>query len=159
MLQSHIIEIDGVFVGAAIRIDRGYRFVATDFRLEELELDDLADPGRRAAPRASPLSDRQLRRAGRARGAVRRAFRRTEGELNRAIHHPPRQPHLLSRRTVLRAASLAGVIAPLGFVGPRVFASSRPASSLEPAGRSTDLPRLGAGAAHRGGRATQDRHD
>jgi hypothetical protein len=37
MLQSHIIEIDGVFVGAAIRIDRGYRFVAIDFRLEELD--------------------------------------------------------------------------------------------------------------------------
>lgn len=36
MLQSHIIDIDGVFVGAAIRIDRGYRFVATDFRMEEL---------------------------------------------------------------------------------------------------------------------------
>ena len=36
MLQSHIIEIDGVFVGAAVRIDRGYRFVAIDFRLEEL---------------------------------------------------------------------------------------------------------------------------
>jgi hypothetical protein len=37
MLQSHIIDVDGVFVGAAIRIDRGYRFVATDFRLEELD--------------------------------------------------------------------------------------------------------------------------
>jgi hypothetical protein len=37
MLQSHIIDIDGVFVGAAIRIDRGYRFVATDFRMEELD--------------------------------------------------------------------------------------------------------------------------
>ncbi|HUD59060.1 MAG TPA: hypothetical protein VMQ99_06115 [Acetobacteraceae bacterium] len=37
MLQSHIIEIDGVFVGAAIRLDRGYRFVATDLRLEELD--------------------------------------------------------------------------------------------------------------------------
>ncbi len=36
MLQSHIIDMDGVFVGAAIRIDSGYRFVATDFRLEEL---------------------------------------------------------------------------------------------------------------------------
>ena len=35
MLQSHIIDIDGVFVGAAIRIDRGYRFVAIDFRMEE----------------------------------------------------------------------------------------------------------------------------
>ena len=37
MLQSHIIDIVGVFVGAAIRIDRGYRFVAIDFRLEELD--------------------------------------------------------------------------------------------------------------------------
>jgi hypothetical protein len=37
MLQSHIIDIDGVFVGAAIRIDRGYRFVAIDYRLEELD--------------------------------------------------------------------------------------------------------------------------
>jgi hypothetical protein len=37
MLRSHIIEIDGVFVGAAVHIDRGYRFVATDFRLEELD--------------------------------------------------------------------------------------------------------------------------
>ena len=37
MLQSHIIDIDGVFVGAAIRIDRGYRFVATDLRMEELD--------------------------------------------------------------------------------------------------------------------------
>jgi hypothetical protein len=37
MLQSQIIDIDGVFVGAAIRIDRGYRFVAIDFRLEELD--------------------------------------------------------------------------------------------------------------------------
>ena len=37
MLQSHIIEADGVFVGAAIRIDRGYRFVATDFRLGDLD--------------------------------------------------------------------------------------------------------------------------
>jgi hypothetical protein len=37
MLQSHIIDVDGVFLGVAIRIDRGYRFVATDFRLEELD--------------------------------------------------------------------------------------------------------------------------
>jgi hypothetical protein len=37
MLQSHIIEVGGVFVGAAVRIDRGYRFVATDFRLKELD--------------------------------------------------------------------------------------------------------------------------
>jgi hypothetical protein len=37
MLQSHIIDIDGVFVGAAIRLDRGYRFVATNMRLEELD--------------------------------------------------------------------------------------------------------------------------
>jgi hypothetical protein len=37
MWQSHVIDVDGVFVGAAIRIDRGYRFVATDFRLEDLD--------------------------------------------------------------------------------------------------------------------------
>jgi len=37
MLQSHIIDVDGAFVGVAVRIDRGYRFVATDFRLEELD--------------------------------------------------------------------------------------------------------------------------
>ena len=37
MLQSHIIEVDGRFVGVAVRIDRGYRFIATDFRLEDLD--------------------------------------------------------------------------------------------------------------------------
>jgi hypothetical protein len=37
MLQSHPIDIDGVFVGAAVRLDRGYRFIATNMRLEELD--------------------------------------------------------------------------------------------------------------------------
>jgi hypothetical protein len=37
MLQSHVIDIDGAFVGAAVRSDRGYRFIATDFRVEELD--------------------------------------------------------------------------------------------------------------------------
>ena len=37
MIQSHVIDVDGVFVGAAVRLDAGYRFVATDFRLEELD--------------------------------------------------------------------------------------------------------------------------
>jgi hypothetical protein len=37
MLQSHVIEIDGAFVGAAVRLDTGYRFIATDVRLEELD--------------------------------------------------------------------------------------------------------------------------
>jgi hypothetical protein len=37
MLQSHVIEIDGRFVGAAVRLDRGYRFIAVDFRLEDLD--------------------------------------------------------------------------------------------------------------------------
>jgi len=37
MLQSHPIDIDGVFVGAAIRLDRGYRFIATNMRVEELD--------------------------------------------------------------------------------------------------------------------------
>ena len=60
MLQSHIIDVDGVFVGAAIRIDRGYRFVATDFRLEELDssiwptLEDVCRLARRALVAATP---------------------------------------------------------------------------------------------------------
>lgn len=37
MLQSHVIAVDGTFVGAAVRTDKGYRFVATDFRVEELD--------------------------------------------------------------------------------------------------------------------------
>ena len=37
MLQSHVIDIDGVFVGAAVRLHDGYRFVATDLRLEEID--------------------------------------------------------------------------------------------------------------------------
>jgi hypothetical protein len=65
MLQSHIIDVDGVFVGTAIRIDRGYRFVAIDFRLEELDssvwptLDDVRRLARRtlvAATSAGPIS-------------------------------------------------------------------------------------------------------
>jgi hypothetical protein len=34
----------------------------------------------------------------------------------------PREPGVLSRRTVLHTASLVGAIAPLGLIGPRVFA-------------------------------------
>jgi hypothetical protein len=58
MLQSHIIEVDGAFVGAAVRTDRGYRFVATDFRLEELDasiwptLDDVRRVARLSLHRA-----------------------------------------------------------------------------------------------------------
>ncbi len=37
MFQSHVIDIDGVFVGAAVRLHEGYRFVATDLRLEEID--------------------------------------------------------------------------------------------------------------------------
>jgi len=37
VLQSHIIDVDGAFVGVAVRIDRGYRFLATDLRLEDLD--------------------------------------------------------------------------------------------------------------------------
>ena len=37
MLHSHVIDVDGAFVGAAVRSDRGYRFIATDFRVEELD--------------------------------------------------------------------------------------------------------------------------
>ncbi len=37
MLQSHIIDINGNFVGAAVRLDTGYRFVALNLRVEELD--------------------------------------------------------------------------------------------------------------------------
>ena len=37
MLQSYPIQVDGAFVGAAIRTDRGYRFVAVDVRVEPLD--------------------------------------------------------------------------------------------------------------------------
>jgi hypothetical protein len=37
MLQSHVIDVDGDFVGAAVWLDVGYRFIATDMRLEELD--------------------------------------------------------------------------------------------------------------------------
>ena len=53
MLQSHVIVIDGAFVGAAVRLDSGYRFIATDFRLDELDgtvwptLDDVRQRARR----------------------------------------------------------------------------------------------------------------
>lgn len=37
MIQSHVVEIDGAFVGAAVRQIDGYRFVAVDVRLDELD--------------------------------------------------------------------------------------------------------------------------
>lgn len=37
MLQSHVIDVDGACVGAAVRLDVGYRFIATDFRLDEID--------------------------------------------------------------------------------------------------------------------------
>ncbi len=36
MLKSHVIDIDGKFVGVAIRLDRGFRFVAVDPCVEDL---------------------------------------------------------------------------------------------------------------------------
>ena len=37
MLQSHVIQVDGVFLGAAVRFDCGFRFVATDIRVKALD--------------------------------------------------------------------------------------------------------------------------
>jgi hypothetical protein len=37
MLQSHVVEIDGTFVGAAVRQADGYRFKAVDVRLDGLD--------------------------------------------------------------------------------------------------------------------------
>ena len=40
MNQSHVIEVGGVFAGAAVRVAGSYRFVAVDPRVEELDLSD-----------------------------------------------------------------------------------------------------------------------
>jgi hypothetical protein len=37
MLKSHVVEIDGTFVGAAVRLPEGYKFVAVDVRLDALD--------------------------------------------------------------------------------------------------------------------------
>ena len=37
MLQSHVITVDGVLVGAAVRLDIGYRFVAINMQVEDLD--------------------------------------------------------------------------------------------------------------------------
>jgi hypothetical protein len=40
MHQSHIIEVGGVFAGAAVNVSGRFRFVAVDPRVEELDLSD-----------------------------------------------------------------------------------------------------------------------
>jgi hypothetical protein len=37
MLKSHVVDIDGTFVGAAVRLPNGYKFVAVDVRLDALD--------------------------------------------------------------------------------------------------------------------------
>lgn len=37
MLQSHVIEISGIFAGIAVRSTDAFRFVAVDLRVEELD--------------------------------------------------------------------------------------------------------------------------
>lgn len=37
MVKSHLVDIDGRFVGTAVRLPNGYRFVAVDVRLDELD--------------------------------------------------------------------------------------------------------------------------
>lgn len=54
MLQSHVIDIDGRFVGVALRLDQGFRFIAIDPRVEDLgeiicaSTDDIRRLARRA---------------------------------------------------------------------------------------------------------------
>jgi hypothetical protein len=71
MLQSHVIDIDGRFVGIAVRLDQGFRFIAADPRTEDLgeiiwpRIDDLRRMARRAlALEQAPAIDR-LQAAGR----------------------------------------------------------------------------------------------
>ena len=37
MIQSHVIEVAGVFAGAAVRTSERFRFIAVDPRLEDLD--------------------------------------------------------------------------------------------------------------------------
>ena len=37
MLQSHVVEADGIFLGAAVRQDTGFRFVAVHTRVTMLD--------------------------------------------------------------------------------------------------------------------------
>jgi hypothetical protein len=37
MLHCHTIAIDGALVGAAVHLDIGYRFIATDMKLDDLD--------------------------------------------------------------------------------------------------------------------------
>jgi hypothetical protein len=37
MFRSHVIDIGGVFAGAAVTASPGYRFIAVDPRVEELD--------------------------------------------------------------------------------------------------------------------------
>ena len=66
MRQSLVIDIDGAFVGAALRLEHAWRFVATDTRVDALHFSQwptLEDLRRRvhlqyraAGPMASPTS-------------------------------------------------------------------------------------------------------
>jgi hypothetical protein len=37
MLRSHVINIDGAFVGASVRLNKGCRFIAADMKLDDLD--------------------------------------------------------------------------------------------------------------------------
>ena len=37
MIQSHVIEVAGVFAGAAVKTSENFRFIAVDPRLEDLD--------------------------------------------------------------------------------------------------------------------------
>jgi hypothetical protein len=37
MIQSHVIEVEGVFAGVAVLVGPDYRFIAVDPRLEDLD--------------------------------------------------------------------------------------------------------------------------
>lgn len=60
MLQSQVIDIDGRFVGVALRLDRGFRFIAVDPRVEDLGeiiwagIDDIRRMARRALAQVHP---------------------------------------------------------------------------------------------------------
>ena len=68
MIQSHVIDVGGVFAGAAVKTSEKFRFIAVDPRLEDLDQSEwpsLADIRRVVAhlmhtgslPRTQPTND------------------------------------------------------------------------------------------------------
>ncbi len=73
MIQSHVIDVAGVFVGAAVKTSEKFRFIAVDPRVEDLDQSEwpsLADVRRVAShlittgrlPERRPTTEKEISR-------------------------------------------------------------------------------------------------